>query len=93
MTFTPVWVYLFRLIDYLLFERAVFGFLDHLLVGGDVDFHAAILRSSFNCVVGCDRFFVGLTFRGESAAGYSASLQIRSDCVSSLLRKPLVHCI
>ncbi len=75
MTFTPVWVYLFRLIDYLLFERAVFGFLDHLLVGGDVDFHAAVLRSAFNCVSSDKK-----RLRQLSAGKASRSLHLNQCC-------------
>lgn len=45
-----------------LLQGAVFSSLDHILVGGDVDLHTAVLGTAFGCRVGGDIVLHGEAF-------------------------------
>ena len=47
-------------------ESAVFGLLNHFLVGGDVDFYAAVLGASGSCLVGGNIVGHRYTLGGET---------------------------
>lgn len=74
MRFWRIHFFIFR--DVGLLEGAGVGFVDHCLVGSDVDFDAAVLGTTFGCSVGCNVILHGETFGVETVGSYARVEQV-----------------
>ena len=67
------------------------GVLDHLLVGRDDYFHAAVLCASFGCSVRHDGVVPSHSFRFQTRSRYALCLKEIHYALRTLLRKLLVE--